>query len=106
MLDAVLIKCPEDPSGWAIIELQGTIVNKNGPLNGETLGRFQIGKVPELIIGNHKLLGSIVNLNKPMLVVQKNENRDSVQNNHLAEWDVFAIVRTKYFFVISKFSLN
>lgn len=40
---SVLVRCPDNPSEWGIIELQGTVVPKQSrKLNGEPLGTLEI----------------------------------------------------------------
>jgi len=93
-MESVLLKCNYEPSGWAIVELQGILVNKYGPLDGEKLGLLDIhDNIPELIIGDHKLMGQIVKLQKPLLVLKKG---DPVGDS--TTWESHAVIRTKYVF--------
>jgi hypothetical protein len=40
---SVLVRCPDDPSEWGIIELQGAVIPKQAAkLNGEVLGTLLI----------------------------------------------------------------
>eukprot|EP01126_Amoeba_proteus_P015081 TRINITY_DN166_c1_g1_i1.p1 TRINITY_DN166_c1_g1~~TRINITY_DN166_c1_g1_i1.p1 ORF type:complete len:106 (-),score=18.10 TRINITY_DN166_c1_g1_i1:239-556(-) len=95
---SVLIRCPEDPSEWGIIELQGVVIPKMSPtLDGESLGYLEIkNNIPVLVIGNHILRGKIETLKKPLLVIRKDAKPDE---EGIGQWESVAFVRKKYLFV-------
>lgn len=63
---------------WAMVELQGEIVRKDGDPNsgGYNLGSFSRSKTGNLLltIGYHQLEGSEQKLKKPFAIIQKEES--------------------------------
>lgn len=63
---------------WAMVELQGEIVRKDGDPNsgGYDLGSFSRSKTGNLLltIGYHQLEGSEQKLKKPFAIIQKEES--------------------------------
>ncbi|XP_063950910.1 chromosome transmission fidelity protein 8 homolog [Lytechinus pictus] len=74
------VKSPSAPGAtpeWMLIELQGAIESPDDEqLAGRFIGdlHFNLKGVPVLIIGHHILYGKVANLEKPFLVLMKNEN--------------------------------
>jgi len=94
---SVLVRCPDEPLAWGIIELQGTLLPKyhGSPLQGEKIGTLDFNKEgkPTLVVGNHLLVGSIVTLQKPLLVLEKEEVAKDQPEGILTQWGAVAIVR-------------
>ncbi|KAJ7384975.1 hypothetical protein OS493_018664 [Desmophyllum pertusum] len=70
---------------WTIIELQGTLENKEDvSLEGKAIGDLHFdGKgTPMLVIGHHLLTGKVVNLDKPYAVLHKQTNNDKDDHKH------------------------
>lgn len=42
---SVVVRCPDNPDEWGIIELQGTLVSRVGKLDGEQIGSLEIKQV-------------------------------------------------------------
>ena len=73
---------------WAIIEMQGDLESRVGDvqLEGKFVGDLHFtkaGHVPVLIIGHHILYGKVVNLEKPLVIMEKGHVTDDskVTNN-------------------------
>jgi chromosome transmission fidelity protein 8 len=66
---------------WAMVELQGEIVRKDGDPNagGYDLGSFSVSKTGniQLTIGYHQLEGVEQKLKKPYAIIQKSEDNSS-----------------------------
>ncbi|KAL6301356.1 Ctf8-domain-containing protein [Sparassis latifolia] len=98
-----------------LIELQGAL-DVEGDRQGETVGTLRIDDVTKttLLIGHHLLEGKLVNLPKPIAVLQHvssssndhdqpiDDNVDMVSEGEakstLVEWNVVAVVKTKMVF--------
>ncbi|XP_001199744.2 chromosome transmission fidelity protein 8 homolog [Strongylocentrotus purpuratus] len=78
------VKSPTAPGAtpeWMLIELQGAIESPdNEQLTGRFIGdlHFNLKGVPVLIIGHHILYGKVTDLEKPFIVLMKNENAAKV----------------------------
>ncbi|XP_041455359.1 chromosome transmission fidelity protein 8 homolog isoform X2 [Lytechinus variegatus] len=74
------VKSPSAPGAtpeWMLIELQGAIESPDDEqLAGRFIGdlHFNLKGVPVLIIGHHILYGKVANLEKPFIVLMKNES--------------------------------
>lgn len=68
--ERVPFRCPKNPREWAVVELQGQIESTEPSLSGMDLGTLTIAPdgAPELVIGNHRLRGTVAALAKPLAV--------------------------------------
>ena len=83
-------------ANWMIIELQGELECNQTVADSLVVGKFTFhssGDSAELIIGDHKLHGSIVSLKKPFAILQK---RTDLDGNTC--YDIAACVEKKYLF--------
>eukprot|EP01083_Nonionella_stella_P091908 257055_1 len=89
------IRCPDDPTQWGMIELQGEL---SSPVS-TTLRGMEIGQIivkenggVSMTIGNNLMEGKKVTLANPLLITEKGSSGDS----HSLE--VLGIIRWKYIF--------
>lgn len=97
---------------WAMIDLQGDLeTRKPVPLQGKFIGDLHFTKQdqPILIIGHHILYGKVVQLEKPFVILtkeqQQNENEErtseamEVDNTcNSVSYTIKAIIKTKLLF--------
>ncbi|KAA3677992.1 chromosome transmission fidelity protein 8 [Paragonimus westermani] len=97
----IRIRSPQgETDEWLLLELQGEIVSKSGSLlAGKHVGDLHFSQQasyfadePVFIIGHHVLFGKVSNLEKPLIVTEKN----SV--NGVLEYSVVAVIRRKLLF--------
>jgi hypothetical protein len=109
----IYIKCPNTPSDWFIIELQGE-VSIDGEDESFNPSGLKFGDISEsngsvvLKIGQHELKGSIVKFEKPLAVLKKlpasNSAMDidcepsSDSSASSTSYEVVGVVRQKYLF--------
>ncbi|KAI8101823.1 hypothetical protein M9434_006888 [Picochlorum sp. BPE23] len=86
---------------WAMVELQGEIVRKDGDPNtgGYDVGSFSRSKTGGLVltIGYHQLEGAEEKLKKPFAIIQKNTSEDMAQEQ-ARSYQVIGFVTKKYLF--------
>ena len=73
---------------WAIIEMQGDLESRIGDvqLEGKFVGDLhftKVGQIPVLIIGHHILYGKVVNLEKPLVIMEKCQKQIVKENDSL-----------------------
>eukprot|EP01108_Squamamoeba_japonica_P009314 TRINITY_DN862_c0_g1_i1.p2 TRINITY_DN862_c0_g1~~TRINITY_DN862_c0_g1_i1.p2 ORF type:complete len:120 (-),score=20.75 TRINITY_DN862_c0_g1_i1:21-380(-) len=93
---------------WTLVELQGRVENRE---EGDTIDGLPLGQLTrtdggeiELVVGNSKLVGAEVKLDKPFAVLVPNQDKqnavresDVVEKND-AHWSVVGIVKRKLLF--------
>jgi len=104
----VIIGCPQKPSEWLIIEVQGSLDCKAESLAGIELGTLVIQgstDAPDtpllLSIGSHILDGKVVKLKKPLCVLQKQDGSLVTGGSdalNTINYRVAGTVRRKYLF--------
>ncbi|VDM34654.1 unnamed protein product [Hydatigera taeniaeformis] len=80
---------------WGLIELQGELIDKTGGcLDGKVVGdlHFTLQNEPVFIIGHHVLRGEVVELAKPLAVLQRRQDITE------AEVVITAVIRKKLLF--------
>mmetsp|Transcript_8049 Transcript_8049/g.11071 ORF Transcript_8049/g.11071 Transcript_8049/m.11071 type:complete len:138 (+) Transcript_8049:89-502(+) len=88
---------------WTIVDLQGELEppHNQTSIDGLNLGKLTVKEKGQanLSIGNLELEGKLIDLPKPYLVLQKNENADSMQTDTSnIHYDVAAIVKSRFVF--------
>ncbi|KAI0733575.1 Ctf8-domain-containing protein [Fomitopsis betulina] len=94
--------------GLVLIELQGKL-EVAGENDGEVIGTLNIDEATKkstLLIGHHLLEGKLVNLQKPLAVLQKRSDLSGVSADAGAlsrspqgvSWDMIAVVKRKMVF--------
>ncbi|XP_064466813.1 chromosome transmission fidelity protein 8 homolog isoform X2 [Ornithodoros turicata] len=94
----------DELSEWAILEMQGHLVSKEGTLfGGKYIGDLHYTKsgVPILLVGHHVLYGKEQAMDKPVLVMKKVVQSEVVSDSDEktnVEYQVQAVIKKKLVF--------
>jgi len=99
---SVIFTCPENPSEWTLVELQGELQARGKDtdiLSGDGFGGLEMGNLSLnkegkaiLHIGNAMLEGSSLPIPKPLVITKKRQVGDQ------ATLEVVGVIRKKYIF--------